>query len=351
MSKNYDRAEHHIANSLRQHPENMHGVMHELHNLQHHESAGAFKKDVARMNEDLHKQGLLPNLQISVNDASHKVELKNADGSPGQGPNERTAHEPSPQREQVPQEDSAPGRPAHKHGHHGGSGDGGHHGRHKGRHGRHGSGGEGQGQDGDEQQEQPEQAEQPGQPAADRRDQPADGTRQGPRDSAADGTDSGAGRNTKDSQNLTKEDKEKYLMQRLTSPDGLALTRAQAAGVIGNLEHESHLNQNYSQHKNADGRTEHNLGIAQWVGKRKHDLERFAGKDSENFYKQVDFMEHELKGSERGALAHVKQSRDASSAALAFSKWYERPGAPHNSSRVYYAQLAYAKYANGGYDT
>lgn len=333
MSKQFDRAEQHISNSLKQHPENMRSVMHELHNLQHHESAAAFKKDVARLNDDLHKQGLLPNLQLSVNDANHKIELKKTDGSPTQSSQDSPSQEAvTPPRQGQQREQAQPGPRGREHGHHGK------------RHGRHRQHNDGTGQDPDEQPD-----DTTSQPSQDKTQQGPDRTPRG-RDFKPDGTDSGAANNAKDSQNLTKEDKEKYLMQRLTSPDGLGLTKAQAAGVIGNLEHESHLNQNYSEHRNADGRMEHNLGIAQWVGKRKRELEQYAGKDSQNFYKQVEFLEHELKGSERSALNHIKATHDASSAALAFSRWYERPGSPQNSSRVRYARLAYEKYGNGGFD-
>lgn len=335
MSKQFDRTESHITNSLKQHPENMHSVMHELHNLQHHESAAAFKKDVARLNDDLHKQGLLPHLQLSVDDATHKIEVKKTDGSPTQA---------SPDAAPPPQEAVAPPRRGQQQEHtqlgpHGR--DHGHRGRHHGKHRQHGDNQE------QDQEGQPEDSTSP--PGADKSQEGSDRTPRG-RDINRDGTDNGAANNAKDSQNLTKEDKEKYLMQRLTSPDGLGLTRAQAAGVIGNLEHESHLNQNYSEHRNADGRMEHNLGIAQWVGKRKRELEQYAGKDSQNFYKQVEFLEHELKGAERSALNHIKATHDTTSAALAFSRWYERPGSPQNSSRVRYARLAYEKYGNGGFD-
>jgi hypothetical protein len=108
--------------------------------------------------------------------------------------------------------------------------------------------------------------------------------------------------------------------------------------VIGNLEQESKLNSDYTSHRNKDGRMEHNLGIAQWVGARKHALESFSGHDPTNFYKQVAFMEQELKGPERSALNALRRTNDASSAALSFSQHFERPGDPHNTSRQRYAR-------------
>lgn len=333
MSSNFDKTERHVTQSLKQHPESMKGVMHELHNLQHHESAAAFKQDLNKLNDHLHKQGLLPGLQITEHAKTHKLELK-PDGSSSPS---------SPEQSGAPEQPQSHGRPKQSHGGNGGGGGGDSHhhgGKHKhGRHHRHhGKGGQ-DGQDPD--QDNPDEDKAPGADS-----QPDSKDPKGKDQTPGGDTKPGSDDTKKDGQNLSKEDKEKYLMKRLTDnhEGGLHLTKAQAAGVIGNLEHESHLNQNYSHHTNGDGREEHNLGIAQWVGKRKHDLERYAGKDATDFYKQVDFMEHELKGSEKGALNALRRTNDASHAALAFSRLYERPGAPHNSERVKNAQIAFNKY-------
>ena len=319
MSSNYERSEKRIAHSLQNHHD-MHGVMHELHNMQNHESHAAFKKDLGRLNHDLHQQGLLPGLHITENGRTHKIGIKpdgNAPASDTQPAHRRSGH---------PQE--ATGDTDAHHAGHGGQRH--HDGHHKGHHG-------GRSKDGSQDQDpQAPSDSTSGRPTDSRRGSP-DSDRSGPAKDIPDGA--------KDSQDLTKADKEKYLMERLTDPKGLNLTKAQAAGVIGNLEHESHLSQKYSSHKNGDGRTEHNLGIAQWVGARKHAMEKFAGGDAQNFYKQVAFMEHELQGSEKGALNALRKTKDASHAALAFSRRYERPGDPHNGSRVHYAQLAYARLA------
>ncbi len=332
---NFEKTERHVANSLKQHPENMRGPMHELQNLQHHESAAAFKQHLGKLNEDLHKQGLLPGLQITENEKTHKLELKREDGSPVT---------PTAPEQPAANEQTKPGHGGSGGGHGGrGGGDRHHHGKHHGKHHKHhGKGGEqGQDENSDEQGQNPSDEQKPGNDATGK--DPKGKDQKEPTDNSKPGNDPDQ---KKDSQNLTKEDKEKYLMKRLTDSHegGLHLTKAQAAGVIGNLEHESHLNQDYSHHTNGDGREEHNLGIAQWVGKRKHDLEKWAGKDATNFYKQVDFIEHELQTNEKGALNGLRRTKDASHAALAFSRLYERPGAPHNSERVRNAQIAFNKY-------
>jgi Phage tail lysozyme len=318
VTSNFERSEKKIASALHDH--HPQGAMQELHNMQRSESQKAFKRDLSRLNSDPHIQSLLPGLQITGNDKTHKIAFKPTAGS-------------SPEAE-------ADSRTRPPNVHHQGSGDGGHHHGRKRHHGRRRS------TNGDQDAQHPDQEQSADRnqdrrnPDARKRDQSSpDSDRTRPARETPDGQ--------KDSQNLTKEDKEKYLMKRLTDPDGLHLSKAQAAGVIGNLEHESHLRQQYSSHKNADGKTEHNLGIAQWVGQRKHALEKFAGGDAQNFYKQVDFMEHELKTTERGALNALRRTTDATHAALTFSKRYERPGSPQNGSRVNYARLAYEKYGQG----
>jgi hypothetical protein len=81
-----------IVEDLQRSPNNLHPVFHELNNLRKHESAQAFGADLARINDDVHQQGLLPNFQI-VGDRHGRLGLQqlgqaNASEPYGEAPEE-----------------------------------------------------------------------------------------------------------------------------------------------------------------------------------------------------------------------------------------------------------------------
>jgi hypothetical protein len=98
MASNFEKTENHAAQSLKERPDSTKAFSKELHDMQRCETPSAFKQDMGKMNDDLHKQGLLPGLQIVENEKSHDFELKkmgdaktqgtNAKGSPTAGRNE-----------------------------------------------------------------------------------------------------------------------------------------------------------------------------------------------------------------------------------------------------------------------
>lgn len=111
------------------------------------------------------------------------------------------------------------------------------------------------------------------------------------------------------------------IITRLTQE--LQLSRAQAAGVVGNLFQESGLS------STAVNRTSGAFGIAQWLGSRKKELKQFAKSRGElitDFNTQVDFLIHELNSSEKRALTALRGTNDVSSATTTFRKAFERPG-------------------------
>lgn len=99
------------------------------------------------------------------------------------------------------------------------------------------------------------------------------------------------------------------------------LTSAQAAGVVGNLLHESRLN------PAAVGDNGAAIGIAQWHGRR----QRGAGDTLES---QLQHVWDELNTTHRGALSSVLSSSTVADAARAFSDQFERPGIPLMESRI-----------------
>lgn len=104
---------------------------------------------------------------------------------------------------------------------------------------------------------------------------------------------------------------------------GRGWSRAQAAGIVGNLAVESNLNPNGPRGDGGKAR-----GIAQWHPDRWKNLETFArirGLDPNSFEAQLAFVDHELRTTEAkagGALGRTKTARDA---ARAVALHYERP--------------------------
>jgi peptidoglycan hydrolase-like protein with peptidoglycan-binding domain len=129
------------------------------------------------------------------------------------------------------------------------------------------------------------------------------------------------------------------------------LTRAQAAGVVGNLMHEApSLNPDTEEAGKGTG-----YGLAQWTGVRltgAKGLQAFAkkqGKPVSDFDTQIDFIAWELENTAPLAARHLKAAKTAEEAAKAFLH-FERPkgytvgnpaGAAGYKSRVAHAKTAY----------
>jgi hypothetical protein len=91
MSTTFEKTENHVAKSLTEHPDSTQAFSKELHGMQHGKSAQRFQHDLGKMNDDLHKQGLLPGLQIVDNGKDHDFGLKKMDGANNKGDTEKTA--------------------------------------------------------------------------------------------------------------------------------------------------------------------------------------------------------------------------------------------------------------------
>ena len=102
---------------------------------------------------------------------------------------------------------------------------------------------------------------------------------------------------------------------------GRGYTREQAAGIVGNLIHESNLN------PGAIGDSGTSVGIGQFHNERAAALKQFAaarGKPVNDLQTQLEFVDHELQTSEAGTAAALKGATTAREAARAFIG-YERP--------------------------
>ncbi|MBF6100301.1 hypothetical protein IU438_23150 [Nocardia cyriacigeorgica] len=114
--------------------------------------------------------------------------------------------------------------------------------------------------------------------------------------------------------------------------DEYGLTPAQAAGIIGNMQVEAPgLNTGaYNPNEGA-------YGLCQWLGGRRENLEAFAasrGKKVGDWETQVDFMMHELQGSESAAYARLRATDTPAAAAAVFDQYYERSSGQARGQRI-----------------
>lgn len=115
----------------------------------------------------------------------------------------------------------------------------------------------------------------------------------------------------------------------------LGLSSAQAAGVAGNLQVESGFSPTAANPK------EGAIGIAQWEGGRRQQLDAYAaatGGAEQNLNTQLGFLGYELNTSESSALQRLLATNDPASAAAAFDQYYERSSGSSRATRVSDAQ-------------
>ena len=115
--------------------------------------------------------------------------------------------------------------------------------------------------------------------------------------------------------------------------EGSGFSREQVAGIVGNLMVESGNNMDPT----AIGDNGNAFGIAQWNGPRMRAFKQWAGannKPEDSIETQLEYIVHELETTESRAAFELRKATTAEEAALAFSKWFERPGIPRNDRRV-----------------
>lgn len=100
------------------------------------------------------------------------------------------------------------------------------------------------------------------------------------------------------------------------------LSRAQAAGIAGNLLFES----GFKPTAVGDGGT--SFGIAQWHNGRGAAMKAWTsshGYSTTSFKGQLDYLWHEMNGSESNALSKLKATSSPYDAGMAFQRYFERP--------------------------
>ncbi|MEW9309891.1 phage tail tip lysozyme [Labrys neptuniae] len=109
---------------------------------------------------------------------------------------------------------------------------------------------------------------------------------------------------------------------------GRGYSREQAAGIVGNLVHESAGLAPSSRNPGDGSDGSDSVGIAQWNGDRARNLQAFAaarGKDWRDFGVQLAFVDHELNTDHAGVKAKLLAARTPDEAAGVFVTDYERP--------------------------
>lgn len=116
-----------------------------------------------------------------------------------------------------------------------------------------------------------------------------------------------------------------------------------AEGISWNLQDES------SFKPRAIGDSGNAIGLAQWNGRRKRALEQWAasqGRDHWDPETQLDFLDYELKGSEKNAYQKLLAAKTPAEAAIAFNTYFERPAEENLKRRnAKYASLGGIQYS------
>jgi hypothetical protein len=133
-------------------------------------------------------------------------------------------------------------------------------------------------------------------------------------------------------------EKSGWIMERLM--DEFGLQDFQAAGILGNIGHECAGFQQF-QELGVSGRG--GFGWCQWTGPRRIEFERFChdnGLSSRSDEANYGNLKRELRTTEKGAIAALKQSRSLSAAVRAFEGAFERARVKHFDRRERWATLA-----------
>ena len=112
-------------------------------------------------------------------------------------------------------------------------------------------------------------------------------------------------------------------------------TKAQAAGIVGNLQAESGVD--LKTYAVGDGGSAY--GIAQWRPDRQADFQRVYGKpiQSASLNEQLEFINWELNNTEKSAGDRIRATKTASEAATITDQYYERSAGIARTKRVNYA--------------
>lgn len=124
------------------------------------------------------------------------------------------------------------------------------------------------------------------------------------------------------------------------------LSTAQAAGIVGNLAHESGGFGTLQEINPMIPGSRGGYGYAQWTGPRRRQFESWAAEnklDPASYDANYGFLKHELANTSEGrVLDRIGQTNDPTQATRIFSDVFLRPGIPGMDSREKWTQRALA---------
>jgi hypothetical protein len=123
------------------------------------------------------------------------------------------------------------------------------------------------------------------------------------------------------------------------------ITDFQAGGVLGNIGHECAGFRHFQEIGIVPPKG--GWGWCQWTGPRRRAFEQWASQQGHDFKSDeanYGFLVHELHTTEQNALLALKKTGSLQEATKSFMDRFERPGAPHLSSRLTWAARAMKAY-------
>ena len=115
----------------------------------------------------------------------------------------------------------------------------------------------------------------------------------------------------------------------------------QAAGIVGNLGHESNGFQTLHEIGQPDGKG--GYGWAQWTGPRRRDFFDWCKENNLDWHSDAaneGFLFHELDTSYKSVITHLKTTKTLADATVLFEKEYEGAGVVNMVSRDRWSQIA-----------
>jgi murein DD-endopeptidase MepM/ murein hydrolase activator NlpD len=125
---------------------------------------------------------------------------------------------------------------------------------------------------------------------------------------------------------------------------GKGFTPQQTAGILGNFEHES---PGIIPDQEQIGGPAY--GIAQWEGGRRQALEQFArdqNRDVASLDLQLDFVMHELNGTEHLAYIEIQKQQTVPGATINWLDYYERAGVRAETERIQNAESFFNEFGS-----
>lgn len=129
------------------------------------------------------------------------------------------------------------------------------------------------------------------------------------------------------------------------------LTKAQIAGIVGNLYHESNgLQSSVTEYGKPANGPDTGRGWGQWTGERRTEFENYCranNLDPNSPEGNYEFLVHELKTNHSDAITALEGATSPDQASDIFMNTYEKPADPEADSRRNYTNMVFNLITNG----